>query len=1081
MKNAFLNLVFIFIFMIISEAYGQSSPAADANLIGQARDNFNFIENKGQWQSEILYAAKLQNMNVLVTKSGILYDFFSIVRERISGDVLSMELLSQTSPKFQGLLKHECIYNYFKGNDASKWAVGVSSYKEVAIENAFEGIDAKIKIRGGRPQYDFFVRAGADPSKIKFKIEGAETMIGENDELIIKTQNGQISHRELFAYQVVDGIKSEIGCRFEKNGNIIGFEVDKFDRDRELIIDPLVYSSYLGGNGDDEINAIAFAPDGNLVVSGTTQSPDFRITSGSYTDEYLGGEDVFVSKFEVDGVNYSMLFTTILGTTDYDVAGGMDVDMDNNIYVCGHTISKDFPLVGEVLPIPNDEIEVFISKLSPDGTELIYSSLIGGKKNEFARALKISRDNTPVVIGNTFSSDFPTKTNYTPDIRGLSDIFVIKLTSSGNAFDYSTILGGSATDIAYALDIDDENSVYITGETNSGDFPTVPLRIFGQWVWEKPYDHTYNGGKDAFLIKLGGGSNLVFSTYFGGFSDECGRAVAVNLSDGSVFFAGETKKENGERQFPVTDFAYQIKHNGETDGFIAQISKLKKNQWNQLSQDLILSGLIGGSQEESINSIVQDQQTGKIIVSGHTSSTNYPVLSSGDGAKHNGSIDAFITEFTVDGTEVVASSYIGGQDDDYPLALELTPRGDIFLAGKTKSKNIENYGYSEQADFAGGSFDGFIIKNVYSSLFINGPFGGEEYCSGMTVPINWMNTGFKVDETFDVQIGRESSSSWTTIATGVVGSSFVWDIPSDMTQADDYIARVTHSSGAYALSNGPFSILNSPEITGVQVDPSNLDICEGEDVSFSANAIGANLQYQWYHNGEEIIGEEGPELLLTEAIPEQAGTYKLIVSGQCNPAVESQEYQLAIVPKTSIVKQPQDQSVLENRDVTFRVEAIGGELEYQWYKDGMELYGENHDSLRIEGLALADSGMYHCKVTGRCGEDVSTEAKLMVEEDDVSVFDDPGYSNSSDLVIKRVYQESGSGEAVIELRAGAKASLNIRLTDLTGQTMLSRPATISAIGSNIIRVPVNGLANGTYWIIVQSNGKIAARKFLLVK
>jgi hypothetical protein len=305
-------------------------------------------------------------------------------------------------------------------------------------------------------------------------------------------------------------------------GGGFGFALGDYDKNNALVIDPLVFSSYFGGDGADEITGLQYFQNGEFVVSGWTNSTNFQTTPGVYDETFNNETDSFIAKYYIRGTSSGLIFSSIIGGSGSDVSVGLGLDPNGNIYLAGSTDSKDFPLVSPISPDYVGKLEVFISKFSPDGTQLIYSSFFGGKNDDKPHAIKVDRNGSAYISGETESRDFPVKTQYKIDRPGLSDIFVAKISQSGAAFDFSTLIGGSSYDRAFAFDIDNEGSVYLTGETSSGDFPIVPYKTgWGGNVTDFPYDYTYNGGTDCFLVKLtGSGSKLEYSGFFGGTSDD---------------------------------------------------------------------------------------------------------------------------------------------------------------------------------------------------------------------------------------------------------------------------------------------------------------------------------------------------------------------------------------------------------------------------------------------------------------------------------------------------------------------------------------------------------------------------------
>jgi len=236
-------------------------------------------------------------------------------------------------------------------------------------------------------------------------------------------------------------------------------------------------------------------------VTGETLSTDFPTPSG-YDSSYNGGDDAFVSKLSHDGS--TLIYSTYLGGGNYDYGWGIAVDSSENAYVTGWTFSTDFPTPSGYDSSYNGFDDAFVSKLSHDGSTLIYSTYLGGGYNDRGLGIAVDSSENAYVTGYTYSSDFPTSSAYDSSLGGDEDAFVSKLSHDGSSLIYSTYLGGGNDDRGYGIAVDSSGNAYVTGWTFSTDFPTP-----------SGYDSSYNGGyDDAFVSKLSSdGSTLIYSTY----------------------------------------------------------------------------------------------------------------------------------------------------------------------------------------------------------------------------------------------------------------------------------------------------------------------------------------------------------------------------------------------------------------------------------------------------------------------------------------------------------------------------------------------------------------------------------------
>jgi hypothetical protein len=325
----------------------------------------------------------------------------------------------------------------------------------------------------------------------------------------------------------------------------------------------LVYSTYLGGAiWWDQGYAIAVDGSGNAYITGRTWSSNFPTTSGAFDTSFNGIFDIFVTKLNASGT--ALVYSTYLGGEDYDSGYGIVVDSSGNAYITGWTSSSNFPATPGIFDTSYNGgySDVFVSKLNASGTALVYSTYLGGGRDDFGNGIAVDGSGNTYITGYTLSSNFPTTlgaldTSYNSGLYE-QDVFVSKLNASGTALVYSTYLGGGGDDEGNSIAIDSSGDAYITGNSFFG-FPTTP----------GAFDISYNGGySDVFVSKLNAsGTALVYSTYLGGGNDEVGNGIAVDGS-GNAYITGETQSSN----FPTTPGAFDTSFNGGYDVFVTKLS-----------------------------------------------------------------------------------------------------------------------------------------------------------------------------------------------------------------------------------------------------------------------------------------------------------------------------------------------------------------------------------------------------------------------------------------------------------------------------------------------------------------------------
>jgi len=325
----------------------------------------------------------------------------------------------------------------------------------------------------------------------------------------------------------------------------------------------LVYSSYLGGAGNDQANGIAVDAAGNTYVTGFSNSTNFPTTPGALQTVYGGVTNAFVTVLGPAGS--SLVYSTYLGGTGSAGANGIAVDGAGNAYVTGST-ATGFPITpGVVQSTPGGGGEGFVTALNAAGSALIYSTYLGGSGNDKGNKIAVDAAGNAYVTGNTSSTDFPTTPSafQTTFAGGTSDAFVTALNPSGSALLFSTYLGGTDTDQGNDIAVDAAGNAYLVGNTGSINFP-----ITGTVVPADP-----GGGNDAFVAALTGmGSGLLFSTHLGGTGVDLGLGIAIDTA-GTAYVTGQTSS-NGVNNFPITPGAFQPLIGGFNDAYVTRITRV---------------------------------------------------------------------------------------------------------------------------------------------------------------------------------------------------------------------------------------------------------------------------------------------------------------------------------------------------------------------------------------------------------------------------------------------------------------------------------------------------------------------------
>ena len=613
-----------------------------------------------------------------------------------AGGVLRMKLRNANpAAKVTGTDELTGKSNYFIGKDSTKWRTNVPTYAKVKFEGIYSGIDLVYYGNQRQLEYDFIIAPGADPRRITFDVGGAKWIRkNAHGELVFKVSEDEIRWHKPVVYQETDGVRHEIAAHYAIRGkNRVGFELAKYDASRPLYIDPLVYSTYLGSNSFSEGNGIAVDSSGDAYVTGFTGS-NFPLMNPQQPD-YGGGGDAYVTKFNPSGS--ALVYSTYLGGNAYDIGYGIAVDSSGDAYVTGYTQGGDFPVTPGALQtnFGGGQADAFVTMLNPTGSALLYSTYLGGSGLDAGYGVAVDNLGNAHVTGGTNSTDFPVTPGAFQTACGGKDncqygtAFVAEFNVTGSALVYSTYLGGNYDDAGTGIAVDSSGNVYVTGGTNSTNFPTTP----------GAFQPTLGGNGNAFVAKFNPtGSALVYSTYLGGSGGDGSSGIALDGS-GSAYVTGYT----GSNNFPSTPGAFQT-----TCGSASSCDNTFVTKFNPSGSALVYSTYLGGSIYDYGYGIAVDN-SGDVYVTGFTESTNFPTTPGALQTTYGGGVDAFVTEFNPTGSALLYSTYLGGNVNDYGYGIALDSSGDAYVTGFTQSTNFPTTPGAFQTTY-GGYYDAFVSK-----------------------------------------------------------------------------------------------------------------------------------------------------------------------------------------------------------------------------------------------------------------------------------------------------------------------------------------------------------------------------------
>ena len=676
MKNKkIMQFLLSFLIVIWFSPYSFSTVSRKEIEVKLNSVSIPFIENRGQISKEVKFYAKTFGGTVFITGDGnIIYSLSEFSKEKkVTKGVVIKESFSEEKVirNIKGEEKSITKVNIFKGKDSKKWLKNIPTFERINLGEIHKGIEVKVKAYGNNVEKIFYVKAGANPSDIKVEVKGAkEIEINKNGELILKTSPGEIKFTKPVAYQEINGKRKYVNVSYKiLSKNTYTFKTGKYNKTKTLIIDPLLASTFLGGNNFDEGMEIELDSNGNVFIVGRTYSSDFPTTEGAYDPTYNGGgkADAFISKFNSD--LSSLLASTFLGGSDYDEGWAIEIDTNGDVFITGWTNSNNFPTTEDAYDTShNGNYDVFISKFNSDLSNLIASTYLGGTYSEEGYSMALDTSGNVFVTGWTESTFFPTTEDaYDTSHNGNYDVFISKFNSDLSNLIASTFLGESNYEEGTAIVVDSNGNVFVTGRTKSTGFPTT----------EGAYDTSYNGGDyDAFISKLNNTlTSLLASTFLGGDEEEYSRSIALD-TNGNVFVTGMTQSEN----FPATEGAYDTSYNG--GNYDVFISKL-----NYTLTSLLASTYLGGSEEEDSRSIALDTN-GNVFITGrvYSYSLDFPTTTGAYDTSYNGGIfDIFVSKLNSDLTQLFSSTFLGGSGEENSRSIVLDTNGNVFITGRTKS------------------------------------------------------------------------------------------------------------------------------------------------------------------------------------------------------------------------------------------------------------------------------------------------------------------------------------------------------------------------------------------------------------
>ncbi len=662
-----------------------------------------FEANQGQVDSTAQFIARGRDSQFLISPDAAQIVLCRMTAARtFSARAVRMQFVGANGgAQISGAEELSGKINYLVGSNPARWQTGVATFARVLVAGLYPGVNLAYYGNQRQLEYDLTVAPDADPGVIAIRFDGADKIsINPAGELVLNLGDSEIRQPKPVIYQTVNGSRKEISGGYKiLDAHTVAFTVGGYDQSLPLVIDPILsYSTYFGGTASTTAWAVAVDTNGFVYVAGQTLSAQFA-THGAFQTNYQGGSqtgDAFVAKFGNNGTN--LVYFTYLGGSADDAAYGLAVDATGDAYVAGATESPNFPTKNAIYTNISGVFnfgyaaDAFVTELAPSGSNLVYSTYLGGGNSDAAYGIAVDSAGNAYVTGFTYSSNFPVTNAIqshqacrpnTLYVDSYANAFVTKIGAGGSPLVYSTYLGGTNYDLGKSIAVDAAGDAYVAGFTDSTNYPTTTNAL-----------QTVLGGttnlivvNNAFVTKFApSGTNLIYSTFLGGTNGDQADGITVDAA-GNAYVTGTTASPN----FPdtatnVPGLFNELTNNLSgylitTNAFLAKLGPKGTN--------LVYSAVFGGFGGDTGYGVALDS-AGEAFVAGTTSSTNFPTLNASGllTATNSGYDDVFVTAFNTNASALLYSIYLGGANNDFGYGLALDQAGDAYVVGQTLSSNF---------------------------------------------------------------------------------------------------------------------------------------------------------------------------------------------------------------------------------------------------------------------------------------------------------------------------------------------------------------------------------------------------------
>ena len=755
------------------------------------------IENCGQIKSTnsndadaVLYFVHSSDFSVFIKSNCISYQFFATQDdENATAETHRIDMrLIGANPKALNTPSNASEYTESFYTENCSAPIQASAFGKVTLSNVYPNIDWIIYTTSNGLKYDFIVHPGGNPNDIQIAFDNAEnTSINSVGGLDIISKLGTITEAAPISFQG----KRKVNSSFKIQSNRLSFTVGAYNTKEDLTIDPdVLWTTYFGGSGYDEVTSTCVDEEGNIYITGFT-SATTNIANAGYQVTYGGGNyDAYLAKFNVDG---QRLWCTYFGGSQSDFGNGIAIDDNGSLVIIGTTSSQsNIAIDGANTVYGGGSYDAFIAKFSELG-QLEWSSYVGGSNEDEGISVTFAADGSISALLNTKSTNISSTGEFQASYGGgETDMFMSSFDSEGAAT-WSTYLGNSGEEIAGNISHSEEGYILVSGSTSSAS----NLAIAGQQT-------TYGGGEhDGILMLFEESGMIVWSTYIGGPADDLAHAASFNNFN-KIYVSGSSASTSGIASATADQ---STNAGGAFDGYLAQYD---------MSGDKIWSTYIGGEGQDKGYGIAVDELS-NVYIGGITSSENN-IYENGFQESNAGGIDLFFAFYDSLGVKNW-SSYLGGAGDDQMRSMSADENSRVVFAGITASTGVAFNGW--KTDYA-GSVDGYFgkIQDCYNPYVTVDLLGPTDFCEG---------------ESIGLSVGGADSFLWSTGDTATVVT-----VDTTMTV---YVIGTMLATGCKGVSNViNLNMLEAPDVSAFPGGPT--EFCGSGSVELTAESTD-EVTFTW--------------------------------------------------------------------------------------------------------------------------------------------------------------------------------------------------------------------------------------------